>query len=485
MPPKPLAAGLGSGVIIWLILTAMPTDLTADLAAVPTFAGLPPAVLDWLAARGERRTYPDGAIIFEPGTPAELMMAVLQGGLQFFALHNGQRGPVFRVEAGQVSGVLPYSRLRILGGQAVAVGDTELYLLHRDLFPELEQISPELVQRLVALMSDRARNEARGQERDDKLRALGKLSAGLAHELNNPAAAIARAAAALAERAAATPALLATLVQHCPDATALTPLTALAAATPPADDAPSMTALECADREDELMDWLETQGVPDGYALAAGLLEAGLGTPRLLPAIEPLPPAGRPAALAWLAGHLAVRRLIVDIQEAGSRISKLVGDVKTYSHMDRGTAFAPLDVAAGLRSTLNMLSYPLREKNIRIIKDFAPDLPPVRGQVSSLNQVWTNLLDNAIDALPAQGGEITLRTRAADGFVRVCISDNGPGIPADVLPRIFEPFFSTKQAGEGSGLGLDIAKRIIDNHGGKLEVSSEPGRTEFCAWLPV
>ena len=463
----------------------MPTVLTAaDLTVVPTFADLPPAVLAWLAARGERRAYPDGTIIFEPGTPAELMMAVLQGGLQFFALHNGQRGPVFRVEAGQVSGVLPYSRLRILGGQAVAVGDTELYLLHRDLFPELEQVSPELVQRLVALMSDRARNEARGQERDDKLRALGKLSAGLAHELNNPAAAIARAAAALAERAAATPALLADLVRHCPDATALTPLTTLAAA-PPADDATGMTALECADREDELMDWLETQGVPDGYALAAGLLEAGLGTPQLVPAIEPLPPAGRPAALAWLAGHLAVRRLIADIQEAGSRISKLVGDVKTYSHMDRGTAFAPLDVAAGLRSTLNMLSYPLREKNIRIIKDFAPDLPPVRGQVSSLNQVWTNLLDNAIDALPAQGGEITLRTRAEDGFVRVFISDNGPGIPADVLPRIYEPFFSTKQAGEGSGLGLDIAKRIIDNHGGKLEVRSAPGHTEFCAWLPV
>ena len=217
----------------------MPTALTAaDLTVVPTFADLPPAVLAWLVARGERRAYPNGATIFEPGTPAELMMAVLRGSIQFFALQNGQRGPVFRVEAGQVSGVLPYSRLRILGGQAVAVGDTELYLLHRDLFPELEQVSPELVQRLVALMSDRARNEARGQERDDKLRALGKLSAGLAHELNNPAAAICpRRAPRWPSGPPPTPALLGrpgAILPRSPDRN-LTPLTALAAAPPPTD----------------------------------------------------------------------------------------------------------------------------------------------------------------------------------------------------------------------------------------------------------
>ena len=159
-------------------------------------------------------------------------------------------------------------------------------------------------------------------------------------------------------------------------------------------------------------------------------------------------------------------------------------NVKTYSHMDRGQDFAPLDVQAGLESTLNMLGYALREKQLTVTRDYAPDLPLVKGQVSSLNQVWTNLLDNALDALPP-GGTITVRTRAENDFVRVFILDDGPGIPADVLPRILEPFFTTKPAGEGTGLGLDIALRIVEQHGGRLEVKSEPGRTEFGVWLPV
>jgi len=463
----------------------MPTSLTAaELTTIPTFADLPPAVLDWLLVHGEVRTYAAGDVVIRPDDPADYLTAWLRGSMQLYSMRNGQREPLFRIEAGQVSGLLPYSRLRTYSGEGVAAADSEVYMLHRDHFPELEQVSPELVQRLVGLMSDRARNEARAQERDDKLRALGKLSAGLAHELNNPAAAIARAADTLSEKTAALPSLLRELGLHCLDPDALTQLTALAS-TAPLSTATPMSALECADREDDLVDWLEDQGVPDGYTLAASLLEAELAIPELTSMAEQLPAEARPAAFAWLAGQLSTQRLLRDIQEAGSRITKLVSDVKTYSHMDRGTDHAPLDVTAGLLSTLNMLSYALRHKHIEVVRDFAPELPKVRGQVSSLNQVWTNLLDNAIDALPEQGGIITLRARAEGGFVRVFIIDNGAGIPADVLPRIFEPFYSTKQAGEGSGLGLDIAQRIIDNHGGKLEVHSEPGHTEFCAWLPV
>ena len=171
--------------------------------------------------------------------------------------------------------------------------------------------------------------------------------------------------------------------------------------------------------------------------------------------------------------------------EAGSRISKLVGDVKTYSHMDRSTAREPLQVTDGLESTLNMLGFQLRAKKVKVTRDFAPGLPPISGQVSSLNQVWTNLLDNAIDALPAQGGELTLRTHAEGGFLQVHLIDNGSGIPADILSHIFEPFYTTKQAGAGSGLGLDIAQRIVNQHDGRITVNSQPGRTEFCVWLPI
>jgi signal transduction histidine kinase len=461
----------------------MAAPLTADdLLLIPTFRDLPPATLAWLLAHGERRRFADGDTVIQPGDPAEFMMAILQGGIQFFSVDKGSREPRFRVDAGQVSGVLPYSRLRVISGLGLAVGETELFLLHRDRFPELEQVGPELVQRLVGLMSDRARDEARGQERDEKLRALGKLSAGLAHELNNPAAAIARAVQALAERARAKPALFVELVGHCPSPEAMRALTALA--VPGEAPARTRSALECADREDELADWLEARGVPDGYRLAAGLMEAGLTVADLESVAALMPPAARPAAFAWLEGQLVTLHLIHDVQEAGGRISQLVSNVKTYSHMDRGGDFAPLDVPGGLDSTANMLGFALRAKQLTLVRDYEPGLPPVRGQVSSLNQVWTNLIDNAIDALPP-GGEITLRTRHEGEFVRVFILDNGPGIAPEVLPRIFEPFYTTKQAGEGTGLGLDIAQRIIRDHGGRLEVHSEPGRTEFCAWLPV
>ncbi|SNR49986.1 sensor histidine kinase [Hymenobacter mucosus] len=453
-----------------------------DLTRLPTFADLPTETITWLLEHGERRAYASGDAVVQPGDEAEYMMAVLTGGLQFFVVRNGNREPAFRIGAGQVSGVLPYSRLRIIQGLSLAVGETVLFTLHRSLFPALEHESPELVQRLVGLMSDRARQEARTQERDDKLRALGKLSAGLAHELNNPAAAIMRAAEALDARLRAKPAQLIALLKHCPDPTALEMLATLASALPPS--LPQRTSLERADVEDELADWLETQQVPDAYLLAAGLLDAGLTHTELQPVVAALPAPSRATALAWLEGQLTTLRLMHDVQEAGSRITTLVSNVKIYSHMDRGTDFATLDVHAGLDSTVNILGYCMREEKVTLVRDYAPSLPPIVGQVSSLNQVWTNLIDNAIDALPP-GGEITLRTRPDGDFVRVWVIDNGPGIPPEVLPRIMEPFFTTKPAGEGSGLGLDIALRIVEQHGGRLEVESEPGRTAFCVWLPL
>ncbi|MCC3154065.1 ATP-binding protein [Hymenobacter sp. BT770] len=467
-------------------MTSSPALTTAELATITAFAGLPDETLAWLLAHGEQREFAADETIAEAGSTADFLMAVLHGGIQFYALQGSQRTPVFRAETGQVSGVLPYSRLREIKNQGVAAGDTQLYLLHRDLFPALEHVSPDLTQRLVAIMNDRSRDQVRGQERDDKLRALGKLSAGLAHELNNPAAAIARAAHALAERAATQPHLLSQLLELSPNPASLCAFAALAAPIPPADPpAPRRSPLEQSEREDELADWLTEQGVADGYRLAPGLLEMGLTEKTLASAAEVLPLAARPVAFAWLESQQTTLQLIREVQEAGSRISKLVADVKTYSHMDRDSGFELLDVTAGLDSTLNMLGFQLRQKNVHLVRDYAPDVPQVRGQVSSLNQVWTNLLDNAIDALPEHGGEIKLSVRREADFVRVFLIDNGAGIPPAVLPHIFEPFYTTKQAGAGSGLGLDIAQRIIRQHDGRLEVSSQPGRTEFCTWLPV
>lgn len=456
-------------------------DLTA-LTAIIAFQNLPAEVLAWLSEHGDLCRYADGETVVRAGEPATYMIAIVAGGLQYFRPASGQQGPVFRVEASQITGVLPYSRLQIAKGEGITVGETTLYLLPRTEFPALEQISPELVQRLVGIMSDRARDEVRAQERDDKLRALGKLSAGLAHELNNPAAAIARAADVLGLMLKDKPVLLKNLLLACPPAEAVA---ALLSAGVLETTLPVRSALARADCEDELADWLETQGCEDGYALAPSLLDAGHTAATLAPLVEPLPAPARPPALAWLEGHLAVVRLTRDIHEASQRISTLVGNVKAYSHMDRAGGREPLVVTAGIDSTLNMFDFALRQKNVRLAREYAPDAPLVTAEAGQLNQVWTNLIDNAIDALPASGGALTVRTVKQPGGVCVSIIDNGSGIAPEVLAHMFEPFYTTKPAGEGSGLGLDIARRIVQEHGGRLEAHSEPGRTEFSVWLPA
>jgi signal transduction histidine kinase len=455
----------------------------AILGGITAFENLPPEVLAWLLEVGEVRQYAAGEIIVETGTPADRMIAVVTGGMQYYSTTPTSHTPVFSVEAGRVTGVLPYSRLQIFRGRGVAVGETILYTLPRTQFSALEHLSPELVQRLVGIMSDRAREEVRAQERDDKLRALGKLSAGLSHELNNPAAAISRAAAALSDSLLVKPELLQHMLAACPPAEAMAALIALAVL--PAETPPSLSALQASDREEELAEWLEDQGCPDGYALADGLLDAGLTLDALAPVAAQLPVEARIPALTWLAGHLTTLRLARDIREASQRIITLVSDVKTYSHMDRAGGREKLAVTTGLDSTLNIFAHALRQKNVRLTRDYAPGLPLIMGQAGSLNQVWTNLIDNALDALPEKGGELTVHVTKQSDFVCVSILDNGSGITSEVLAHMFEPFYTTKPAGEGSGQGLDIARRIVQEHGGRLEATSQPGRTEFTAWLPI
>lgn len=455
---------------------------TEDLAAVPTLTGLPDEVLTWLLEHGEQRMLPVGAELFRPGDPADHLLVILRGAAQLWREQGGRREPFLRFEGPMVSGVLPYSRLRISAAFGIITADMLLLTLHRDRFGDLERFSPELVQRLVALMSDRVREEARGQERDDKLRALGKLSAGLAHELNNPAAAISRSASELSTRTGAEPVLLQELLSAGASPEQLPPLLALASSS--ALPGTSLSALERSDLEEELEEWLERQGVARAHDLAAGLLSGGLDADALEPVLGALPVAARPPALRWLESQLTSRQLVRDVQEAARRIAELVRNVKDYTHMDRATGMVPTDVHAGLDSTLALLSYPLRKLRARVVRDYVPGLMLITGQPGALNQVWTNLIDNAIDVLPEEG-TLTVRTRREDEYLCVCIIDNGSGIPADVLPHIFEPFYTTKPVGEGTGLGLDIARRIVLSHGGRVQVKSEPGNTEFCVWLPL
>jgi signal transduction histidine kinase len=247
---------------------------------------------------------------------------------------------------------------------------------------------------------------------------------------------------------------------------------------------PRLSALERSELEDALSGWLEEHGVTEGYQHAGALVEGGLTVADLETVEATVPEEALPDVIAWLEASLAADRLLSEIGGASSRISEIVASVKSYSHMDRAPAPEPTDVREGIDSTLVMMAHEIKTKSIRVARQDDPDLPQIPAQAGELNQVWTNLIDNAIDAM-TEGGELRIETARDGDFVVVRVIDNGGGIPPEALPKIFDPFFTTKPVGEGTGLGLDISHRIVTQHRGQLTVASRPGRTEFTARLPI
>jgi signal transduction histidine kinase len=454
-----------------------------DLRAVPGLAGLPDDLLAWLAEKGEVVEAPPGERLFNPGDPADHMYVVLSGAIQVFTPVGGQFLLFDTFETGRISGNLPYSRLTHFPGYMAALQPSRVFRLNKGHFPEMLQRSPELGQRLVSIMSDRVRDSTKTQQQREKMMALGKLSAGLAHELNNPAAAVRRSAAGLAERLQSLPPLVVEMIKS---GVGEEGLLAARAVLDRVRERPlrSLSPLERSAREDELSDWLEEHGVEKGYEAAETLVDAGFALADLDALARSVGEKGMPPLLGWLAASIDARRLIGEIVSAAGRISELVASVKTYSHLGGASVLQPTDVRQGIDSTLIMLGHELKAKDVRVVREDAPDLPEIQAQPGELNQVWTNLIDNAVDALPP-GGELRVETAREAEQVVVRVIDNGSGIPPDVQSRIFEPFFTTKEVGEGTGLGLDITQRIVRLHSGQIGVESRPGRTVFTVRLPV
>jgi signal transduction histidine kinase len=316
-----------------------------------------------------------------------------------------------------------------------------------------------------------------------KLISLGTMAAGLAHELNNPAAAIGRSAAEArkafqeaAEKAAELGNLPLTQEQRSFVA-GLPHEVTLGSATP-------LDPLEVSDLDDELAMWLEDHGVEEGWEISPTLAGAGLDTAWLDRLAERVPEVALGGVLGWLRATMAGGELLGEIEAGSERISELVGAIKRYTHMDKATS-KKVDIHEGLNSALIMLGHKLKKGDVEVVRDYEKDLPYVCGNAGELNQVWTNLIDNAIDAVEGQG-RITVRTASENGRVLVEVSDDGPGIPDDVRKRIFEPFYTTKDVGQGTGLGLDISYRVVvEDHKGDIRVLSEPGDTRFQVRLPV
>lgn len=460
------------------------TELTLEsaLRQVPIFSDLADDELQWFASHCEDLRFAPGEIIIHPGDPADHLVVILEGELRGRRENNGLDGTVYIASTGQVTGMLPFSRMTHYQVVSRAGMLTRIARLHKDLFPEMTQRMPRLLPRLVGVLTDRVREVSRMDQQRDKLSALGKLSAGLAHELNNPASAARRAAGGLRqtnrelrgintrldrqELTGDQRAFLADFEEHTIERL---------------DSLAPLDSLDQADREDELTALLERLHMPDASSLAAGLVEAGIGKAELARLSATFGPEVLHNVLARVVAAVTAEKLVREIESSTGRISELVRAVKEYTYMDQAPE-QEIDIHDGIESTLTMLRFRLK-KGVNVTRNYDRTLPRILAFGSELNQVWTNLIGNAIDAMEGKG-ELRLQTSRENDCVLVEVIDNGSGIADDVKPHIFEPFFTTKGVGEGNGLGLDTVYRLVRKNRGSVIFQSRPGETRFQVRLP-
>ena len=469
-------------------MTADPTSagaygaLARRLRVVEVFSDLADDQLAWLAGRATIVELEPGDVLRKAGDPADVMMAVLDGEMRARREDGDSDGRLFVRRTGQVGAMLPRSRITHFPVTIRAHVRTTLACFRADDFPAIMERVPVLEQRLLSAMTDRVRETTQAEQRREHLAGLGKLAAGLAHELNNPVAAMQRATTEWGRTVDALESVGRELLQDAVGAAAVAGLEGLASGG--GDGPRSIDPLDRSDAEDEVATVLERLGVPDAWVLAEGLVASGVRADALERATEGLAPAAAAQLLRWFEAVHSAAALRRELVAAAERVVGLVAAVKGFSQLDRALVATELDVRQGLADTLIVMAHALRDRRVKLREEHGTDLPRVRGVAVELNQVWLNLIDNAIDAA-GPGGTVTLRTRAHAHEVLVDVEDDGQGIPPDLVWRVFEPFFTTKPVGEGTGLGLDLVRRVVMGHGGDVTIQSAPGRTVFQVRLPA
>ena len=467
-------------------MSAIPRE---ELRGLFLFEHLSGAQLDWIEEYAVLEEYAAGTTVIREGDPATCFYVLLNGAIRMTRLVSGTEVETNRSDqrgayCGATQFFVHQEGEHRYGASVHAVSDlTFLTLPAAEFAVEFRKWFPMATHLLEGMyLGWRNSDTVIGSRR--RLLALGELSAGLTHELNNPAAAAVRATAALRERVAGMRHKLAFLAKKDIDPELLQMLIDVQERlVKQVSQAPKLTAIQQSDREDEIGDWFDDHGVDQGWDLADIFVRAGLTAGDLDHVLESVGDTFLDGAVRWLAYALETEMLMGEIEDSTTRISALVGKAKQYSQMDR----APhqwVDVHEGLDSTLVMLAGKIGS-GVRVVKEYDRSLPQIPAYAGELNQVWTNIIDNALGAMGGSG-TLTLRTWGVDDQVRVAIGDTGPGIPPEIKPRIFEPYFTTKPVGEGTGLGLDISwKIIVERHQGDLRVESEPGNTRFEICLPT
>lgn len=452
----------------------------SELLRFAAFADLPADQVEWFVSQSEERTLKAGQVYAKQGDPPEWMFVLLEGDFEWRGDFHGEI-VVFPGKLGDVTGALPFSRMKQFTVTGRATSDARILRFPSSRFPDLMQKMPELVRRLVGVMTDRVREATRLEQQRDRLASLGKLSAGLAHELNNPAAAAKRAAAQLRDTLHRIKEASVQLGRRELTPTQKAEIEKLESSFMQ-NDSPPPDALTVSDLEDQIDSWLRSHGQNDLWQLSAELAQRGIKPAALDSLFENLDAGTARAALVRIAASVEIASLLKEIESSTSRISDLVRAIKEYTYMDQ-SPLQNVDVVKSLETTLTILNHKLK-RGVTVQRDYQPVPFLVNSFGSELNQVWTNLIDNAIDAMGGKG-ELRVRTYRDNGCVVVEIRDNGSGISPELQSHIFEPFFTTKAVGEGTGLGLDTVQRIVRKHKGNIQVNSKPGDTRFQVSLPL
>jgi len=470
-----------------------PTPVPVIMAALDKIAplqGLPAQDREWLATHGQEIRAKAGEVLFEEGEPAEQMMLILKGEVH---VRRSRGGPMalFIGRSGQMTGLLPFSRMTSWGGQGFAAHDVWAIVFHKSIFPEMLTAIPSFAQRVISTLLDRVREVTRIEQQSEKLTALGKLSGNLAHELNNPSSAAQRAASGILTELRAVSDGRYRLVSLC-----LTPEQVLAVQDWEREVRASSLEhldreqIDVAAREDQIGSWIQQHGFQEAWQIAPELAELGVEATDLEPLLTFLKPSAIQVVLEQFASAIRAENYAQAMLNSTSRIFDLISAIKTYSYMDRAPILE-VDVCAGVDATIQMLQS--RMAQINVVRQYEQDLPTISAYGSELNQVWTVLIENAVEALakvdrsdnPEQKGCLRVVCKQEADMILVEVWDDGPEIPKDLQDRIFEPFFTTKAPGQGLGLGLDNAMRIVRKHRGHLGVRSEDGLTCFRVRLPI